>query len=82
MPNPGYYPDNPRSSPPTPDEQAAMFAEPTPADSLDECAHGSACVRALGLLMYGGEVNTDAFGWMDDCAAALGCADCDQWERR
>ena len=72
------YPDNPRYAPPTQAELEEMFAEPTPADSLDGCVHGSACVRALGLLLYGGEVDTN----MVECAKTLGCAMCDEWERK
>ena len=69
-----------RYAPPTQAELEEMFAEPTPADSLNECAHSGACMR-IWELCNGCEVNTEAFGWMDECAAALGCADCEEWER-
>ena len=77
----GYYPDNPRSAPLTYAELAALDAEPTPAEVLDECAHSGACMR-IWELCNGCEVNTEAFAWMDELAAALGCADCEIWGRR
>lgn len=72
--------ENPRSAPLTVAEMRAMDDEPTATDAFEACTHQGACVRALGLLLYGGEVNTDAFGWMDECAAALGCDECEEWE--
>ena len=74
------YPDNPRSAPLTYAELAALGAEPTPADSLDECRHAGACLRAYGMFALGGEVDTERMFWMDECAAALGCAECDEYE--
>lgn len=74
------YPDNPRYAPPTQAELEEMFAMPTPAESLAECTHQGACLRLYGALALGGEVNTESLGWMDECAAAMGCAECDEWE--
>ena len=72
--------DNPRSAPLTCAELAALGAEPTPADCLDDCMHAAACTRVWEVCS-GCEVNTEASGWMDELAAALQCADCECYER-
>ena len=75
------YPDNPRSAPLTYAELAALDGEPTPAELMDECAHAAACTRMYEMFVLHGEVNTDAMFWMDDLAAALGCAECECYEK-
>lgn len=72
--------ENPRSAPLTVAEMRAMDEEPTATDAFEACTHQGACVRALGRLLWGCEVNTDAFGWMDECAARLRCDECEEWE--
>lgn len=68
--DPGYtgY-DDPRLQPP---EEAD-----DPVDLMEECDHMEACVRALGLLWYGGVIiDRDSMFWMDDAARRLECARC------
>jgi len=54
--------------------------EKTGAEWMDECVHCSACLRVLGMLAFGGEVDTNRMCWQDDCARILGCADCTEWD--
>jgi len=65
--------------------RSAMLApddepEPAPAELMDDCAHCAACLRLLGYLVYGGEIDTGRIGWADDAARILECSECDCWE--
>lgn len=50
--------------------------ERTPLEWMDECDHRGACERCYRELVEGREF----FGWMDEMARRLGCADCECWE--
>lgn len=66
--DPGYSGhDDPRLQPREVDDPAGL---------MEGCDHSEACVRALGVLWYGGEVDRDSAYWMDDAARRLGCAAC------
>lgn len=50
--------------------------ERTPLEWMDECDHRGACERCYRELVDGREF----FGWEDEMARRLGCADCECWE--
>jgi len=60
----------------TSDRMEPLDEDPTPAEVMEGCAHADACRRVLEML--DGPVNDESFAWMDDLAARLGCATCEE----
>lgn len=78
--------DIPRYENPSPQELNERFRDPTPAESMDACAHGHACLRMVGMLCFD-DPDWGRHGSWREVAAALdkaarwaGCDNCEHWE--